>query len=221
MAEEVTSKNQQGGITAHTVTFSPAQPPSQNLSTPIAEPQQKKSKRLGMWLSAGVALVVAGTAFLANAAKVFEWLGWKPNPISNATAHTSQATDADSKPMQNVRDQFPESKPMPDSNHNVTSYNQLGGITAHTVNIGAQPRSITPDFERELTRITQGYKKFTVTCVLGDGEAFQFANAVMASLKARGLNVEGVNQAVYTVPVLGQQMRPDGETLHLIIGTKQ
>lgn len=106
-------------------------------------------------------------------------------------------------------------------NINVTSNNQSGGITAHTVNVGPQPRMVTPQVEQELMRVVAAYKKITVTCVLGDGEAFQFASAITSCLKAKGRDVDGVNQAIYTTPIFGQQMKPEGETLNLIIGTRQ
>ena len=106
-------------------------------------------------------------------------------------------------------------------NINVTSFNQAGGITAHTVNVGPQSRGMTPQFEQELMRIAAGHKKITVTCVLGDGEAFQFASAITNYLKGKGFNVDGVNQAVYMQPVMGQQMSIKGDTLELVIGTKQ
>lgn len=103
----------------------------------------------------------------------------------------------------------------------VTSNNQSGGITANTVNVGSNPRRITRDLEDQVMQMTAGYKRITVTAVLGDGEALQFADSIFRFLKAKGRNVEGVNQAVYMQPVVGQIAEADGDTINLIIGTKQ
>jgi hypothetical protein len=195
MSEQISSSGQRGGITAHTVNIGVGGPPT----PPPEKPKAKWKKPL--------AVFVAVVAFIASVVKILEYLSIKPAVLK--TAEKTEIKKEAPKPM--------NEKPQ----QNVTSYNQSGGITAHTVNMGPQPRSVTPDFEGELMRVTSGHKKITVTCVLGDGEGFQFAAAITNYLKAKGVNVEGVNQAVYSGPVLGQQMRIEGDTLHLIIGTRQ
>ena len=105
----------------------------------------------------------------------------------------------------------------------VTSNNQMGGITAGTVNLGPQARTMNEQLGEQLKQALPETAKITVTAVLGDGEAFGFANQIMQWLKSNGYgNVEGVNQAVYTQPVMGQNINKKSDTeFDLIIGTKQ
>jgi len=123
---------------------------------------------------------------------------------------------SDALPTENTKRSHPENPPV-----NVSSTNQSGGITAANVNLGQPQRAITPAFEQELLRNIAGYKKVEVTCVLGDGEAFQFATAIVDYLKRKGTNVEGVNQAAFTRPVVGQIAEANGDAIKLIIGTQQ
>lgn len=105
---------------------------------------------------------------------------------------------------------------------NVTSYNQMGGITAHSVNFGPQARQMNNELGAQLKQHIPTTSKVTVTAVLGDGEAFGFANQILQWMKSNGYeNVDGVNQAVYSQPVVGQNIisRPDG--YDIIIGTRQ
>ncbi len=103
----------------------------------------------------------------------------------------------------------------------VTSYDQKGGITANQVNIGNQPRTLTPELKTQLDQLLQvnKNKEIRITAVLGDGEAFQFANQIKAYLESKGWKVSGVDQAVYSNPVMGQTINP--EATEIIIGTKQ
>ena len=75
----------------------------------------------------------------------------------------------------------------------VTSNNQMGGVTAHTVNFGPTARSMNDQLGQQLRDNIPQDAKVTVTAVLGDGEAFGFANQVLSWLKANGYsNVNGV-----------------------------
>jgi hypothetical protein len=69
----------------------------------------------------------------------------------------------------------------------------------------AVARSVTPDLAKRMTTVlaTQRGSKVTVTCVLGDQESFQFASQVKQILQNSGWEVNGVNQAIYTQPVIG------------------
>ncbi len=107
---------------------------------------------------------------------------------------------------------------------NVTSHNQQGGITAGEVNIGNTPRT----FNQKVTAALQARlpseksKTIVITAVLGDQEAFQFAEQIKEYLLSQGWKVDGVNQAAYSRPVVGQiiQPKPDGG-IEIIIGGKQ
>jgi len=107
-------------------------------------------------------------------------------------------------------------------NINVTSHNQTGGITAYNVNIGPQDRKLTPQLADQLVEHikTNKIEKVTVTSVMGDQEAFQFASVIKAFLTDQGVSVDGVNQAVYSKPMRGQIVNPGKEpnTIDIIIG---
>jgi hypothetical protein len=103
---------------------------------------------------------------------------------------------------------------------NVASHNQSGGITAGVVNVGPQPRKIDAGLMSQLTQILpEKTKKVTVTTIMGDGEAFAFATQIKDYLVQQGYDVNGVNQAVFSEPLFGQQFDPN--TLTLTIGTRQ
>jgi Flp pilus assembly protein TadG len=110
-----------------------------------------------------------------------------------------------------------------DKNIFVTSHNQMGGITANTVNFGPTARSMNDQLGSQIKENIPTNAKVTVTAVLGDGEAFGFANQILAWMKANGYDsVEGVNQAVYTNPVMGQNLnKKSDDEFELIIGTRQ
>ena|SRR3990172_11441367 len=105
----------------------------------------------------------------------------------------------------------------------VTSHNQMGGVTAHTVNFGPTARSMNAQLGAQLKQQVPTAARVIVTAVLGDGEAFGFANQILAWLKGNGYsNVDGVNQAVYSSPVMGQNINKKSDNEYeLIIGTKQ
>jgi hypothetical protein len=106
-------------------------------------------------------------------------------------------------------------------NINVTSHNQSGGINAYKVNIGVQQRQLNQDARNQLMDLLNGKsdQTITVTAVMGDGEAFSYANQIKDFLSSNGFQIKGVDQAVYSKPVMGQIFNPD--KLELIIGTKQ
>ena len=105
----------------------------------------------------------------------------------------------------------------------ITSNNQTGGITAHTVNFGPAARQMNQQLGQQLQQHVPRTAKVTVTAVLGDGEAFGFANQVLQWLRANGYdNTDGVNQAVYAQPMTGQIIeQPSENHYNLIIGSRQ
>jgi len=109
-----------------------------------------------------------------------------------------------------------------DSKTNISSINQMGGITAHTVNLGPTARQMNDQLGEQLKQHVPLDKKVTVVSILGDGEAFGFANQILQWMKSNGYrNVNGVDQAVYTQPVLGQNINARDDGIEIIIGTKQ
>jgi len=110
-----------------------------------------------------------------------------------------------------------------DKKVSITSYNQMGGVTAHTVNFGPQARQMNSQLGDQLKQAIPTSAKVRVVAILGDGEAFAFANQVFQWLKSNGYNkADGVDQAVYTQPVLGQNLNKISDTdFELVIGTRQ
>ena len=105
---------------------------------------------------------------------------------------------------------------------NVTSNNQSGGITANQVNIGSVPRNLDENFKRQLLEaLTIKSEKIDIASVMGDSESFRFANQINDFLKSQGyINVEGVSQAVYSKPVIGQFIDRDKIGVKITIGSK-
>ena len=114
---------------------------------------------------------------------------------------------------------------MSEDNKNIfiTSHNQMGGVTAHTVNFGPQARQMNSQLGDQLKQHIPNSATIRVVAVLGDGEAFGFANQVLQWLKSNGYSkAEGVDQAVYTQPVMGQNINKKSDSeFELVIGTRQ
>lgn len=110
---------------------------------------------------------------------------------------------------------------MSDDKTSVTSHNQSGGITAHTVNIGALPRILDPVSAQQLTNALPARVAVEVVSVWGDQEAFQFATQVKNYLVGAGYTVSGVHQAMFNQPVLGQVIENQANQNKVIIGARQ
>jgi hypothetical protein len=106
----------------------------------------------------------------------------------------------------------------PTQNVTIGSTGQSGGITAHTVNIGSLPRQLDVPMSQQLLQALPKAKPVTVTAVMGDQEAFAFANQILSFLKSQGYAVEGVNQAVYSQPIHGQWVNPSATGFDIIVG---
>ncbi len=107
-------------------------------------------------------------------------------------------------------------------NHNisVTSNNQLGGITAHTVNIGSPRRQLDAVSAQHLLQELPKNKPVKVVAVMGDQEAFAFATQILGHLKLNGYQAEGVDQAIYSQPVVGQLIKPTASGFEVVVGGK-
>ncbi len=104
---------------------------------------------------------------------------------------------------------------------NVTSNNQNGGITANQVNIGSIPRNLDINTQGQLLSFLNSKdERIDINSIMGDAESFQFANQINDFLKSQGFtNVDGVNQSVFTKPVIGQFMNRDSSGVHILIGS--
>jgi len=109
-----------------------------------------------------------------------------------------------------------------DKNVFISSYNQMGGITAQSVNLGPTARSMNEDLGNQLKQHIPVSASVRITSVLGDGEAFGFANQVLTWMRDNGYGkVEGVDQAVYTQPVTGQTLdKKSDDEFEIIIGSR-
>lgn len=111
---------------------------------------------------------------------------------------------------------------MSEDNKNIfiTSHNQMGGVTAQTVNFGPQQRQMNSDIETQLKENISTSAGIEVITVMGDGEAFQFANQITQWLKSNGYkNVNGVTQSVFQSPQNGQKLIKESDNdFKLIIG---
>jgi hypothetical protein len=107
--------------------------------------------------------------------------------------------------------------------NNVNSYFQTGGITAGQVIIAPPNRKLDQTNSTQLlNNLPDKNEKIDVTCVWGDSDSFQFATQILDFLKAQGYkSVEGVTQAMYTRPVLGQNIIRDTTGVKIIIGARQ
>jgi hypothetical protein len=105
---------------------------------------------------------------------------------------------------------------------NVTSNNQSGGITANQVNIGAIPRNLDDKTQNQLlTIIKKKDEPIDISSVMGDAEAFRYANQINDFLKTQGYSkVDGVSQAIFSKPIIGQFIEKDSIGVKIIIGAK-
>ena len=122
----------------------------------------------------------------------------------------------------------PKERPVPDDKKfNVTSFNQSGGITAGTVHIGSQPRTLSDPqltgLKAQILRDVPRTKPITVIALMGDAESYRFGAEIHAFLKANGYNMAeptGISQAIFTPPPVGVGLQDKGDHLDFIVGSK-
>lgn len=107
----------------------------------------------------------------------------------------------------------------------VTSHNQSGGITAGIVNLGPQRRDLDlPDFDglkAQIQRELPRDKPLTVTAVMGDGEAAEFAVQIHKYLTAEGFKMTetGISQGMFSTPPINLQVQDKGAGgLNFVVG---
>lgn len=119
---------------------------------------------------------------------------------------------------------------IPDEVYNVESINQSGGITAgkiENLNIGSSPRKLTAGMAKQLGEelASDKEKEITVSAMMGDAEAINFAYEIKDYLKTNGWNV-GTDMTIHFLMASIQQPRSleiidkeDGN-IDLIVGPK-
>lgn len=88
----------------------------------------------------------------------------------------------------------------------ILTLNQMGGQIAHSIqNVGPQPRRFSQAAADALVADLLKHPAETIqlSCILGDVEGFQFASALKSTLELGGWRVSGIDQVVYSVPVMG------------------
>lgn len=138
-----------------------------------------------------------------------------PTPHPKPPRHKHTAPMKQPPGQQDPQPQSPSTLPATQPQVSVSSQNQSGGITAGTVNIyGQKPqRHLDQQGTGFLTQHVPKSAKVTVTAVMGDGEAFAYAQEITDWMRGNGwTNVDGVNQAIFSGPVFGQGInpKPDG-----------
>ena len=56
-------------------------------------------------------------------------------------------------------------------------------------------------------------EEIEIIAVMGDQEAFQFAEEIKNHLESKGRIVNGVHQVLFDKPVIGQEITPDGKKI--------
>jgi hypothetical protein len=92
-----------------------------------------------------------------------------------------------------------------DGGHDVTSYNQRGGITAGELNVGSQPRRLGSKTKSQFLEKIAKDADIKLTVPVGDGEALQLAEQIVRFLEKNGYESvrEGINRVVKTEPEQG------------------
>lgn len=109
-----------------------------------------------------------------------------------------------------------------DRNIFITSNNQMGGVTAHTVNVGAPARTMNEELGNQLKQKIPTSASVTVSASMNDSESFEFANQVLTWLKGNGYdNVHGVNGKMWMPPIKGHGLsKKNKNEFEIAIGTR-
>jgi hypothetical protein len=106
-------------------------------------------------------------------------------------------------------------------NININSYNQMGGVTAHTVHVGRLPRTMNAALQNQILTQLPRDKPITVIAVMGDSEACLFAEQIHAFLKANDFPLKedgGISQGVFTPMPKGLTVVPKEAGLDFVVG---
>lgn len=115
-----------------------------------------------------------------------------------------------------------DDKQPPSIDQSVTSHNQSGGITAHTVNLGPQQRQLDAGMKQQLVSMLPKDRTIKVDAPMGDGEAITFSQEVWNFLAAAGytMHKDGLSQAVRMPAPRGQSVDLTSEpgVAYVVIG---
>lgn len=105
-----------------------------------------------------------------------------------------------------------------DNGINVTSINQSGGITAHTVNIGQKPPALSDENKIEILKLLPNKRaKIFVSAINGDNRAVFLAGQILSFLVKKNLyKLIGVN-TVFVPLTQGVQIRKNSDSEYVIV----
>lgn len=87
--------------------------------------------------------------------------------------------------------------------------------------LGSNRRSMNKALKKQLTDSLPKTAKVRITSVLGNSEALTFAQEIYDFLNGNGYQVKGVDQAVYSKPVVGQIINKTETGFDIVIGSKE
>jgi len=97
-----------------------------------------------------------------------------------------------------------------ESTFSVTSYGQVGGITAGQVNIGPVPRILTSELKNQLLKeIPVLGRPLEIHAVLGDEECYRFGKQIHDFLAQHGRVLQPMSQSMFDRPQKGLVYNPD------------
>jgi hypothetical protein len=109
----------------------------------------------------------------------------------------------------------------PEGDINITSHNQSGGITAHTVNVNPRFQHALGNAIREkLLHNVPSQKLAVVWATHGDEESYRYAAEIFDFLKSKGFNLFGsapVNN-IFTSPLYGVTVTPHDDKTEIYVG---
>lgn len=108
------------------------------------------------------------------------------------------------------------------SNDKVISYNQSGGITAHTVNVERPQRHIDNNLRNQIRRELPKERPINLTCLLGDSETYQLASEILDFLLSEGFTVVegGICQSIFSKPVQGLVVEHGEKETLFVVGSR-
>ncbi len=190
----ITSHNQESGITAHTVNINKS---NDFLKNSVPEKTQEKNWFKKIWYDP-VGSEIISYIIIGIITFVFAFLGFDKS-FNNK--------EMDKKNMT-------ENKTI-----NVTSINQSGGITAGIVNIGSQQRILDDGAKKELLNLIPIEGKVDIEVINGDSESFGYAEQIKQFLISQKRNIVMDTQTIDS-PVFGQKYEKVNDLHRIIIGLK-
>ena len=191
--DNITSKNQKGGITAKNVNIGQI-----NNQT---DPPEDKS----IWPKILKIIIVIG--LLASIVTILAYFNLYPRGKEMNESTKSKDNDVNKPKQINVTSY--------NQSGGITAYNVNIGQQDRKLTQQLANQLTKYIIENDVNNVK-------ITSVMGDQEAFQFASVIKAFLVDQGYSVNGVNQAVYSKPVRGQIIEPgkDPKSVNIIIGGK-